>query len=125
MRKYFCRNDIILIISILSVSFIFLIAVIASRRQGDRVVIYADGVKVYELSLSDDTSVDVEGYNGSHNTITVSGGSAYMSYATCPDKLCRHQGKINRTGQSIVCLPDRVVVKVEGKDGSEYDALTR
>lgn len=125
MRKYFGRNDIILICTLLSVSVIFLIVLNVLNRQGDRAYVYTDGVKVYELPLSIDTSVEIEGFNGSHNTLTVSGGYAYMSDATCPDKLCIHQGRINKTGQSIVCLPDRVVVKIEGKDGSEYDAVTR
>ena len=47
---------------------------------------------------------------------------ADMKEADCPDKLCVHQKAISAENESIVCLPNRVVVTVtnskkEGMDG--------
>jgi len=49
-------------------------------------------------------------------------GKADMKEADCPDKLCVHQKAISAENESIVCLPNRVVVTVtnskkEGMDG--------
>ncbi|HRR92028.1 MAG TPA: NusG domain II-containing protein [bacterium] len=40
----------------------------------------------------------------------------------CPDKLCVKQGYISESGQVIICLPNRVVIKIEGR--ASFDALT-
>ena len=109
----------------LAVSFITALSVSSFHVKGERVRVYVDGMAVSEYSLSDEISIDIKGYGGGYNSLRISDGAAYMTDASCPDKLCIHQGKADRSGQSIVCLPNRVVVKVEGKDGNGYDAITR
>ena len=42
----------------------------------------------------------------------IKSGTAYISEASCPDKQCMKQGKISRAGEMLVCLPNRVVVKI-------------
>ena len=46
----------------------------------------------------------------------IKNGMAYMKHADCPDKLCVNTGKICRTSEKIVCLPNRVMVEVIGAD---------
>ena len=53
--------------------------------------------------------------------LTIKSGKAYMSEAGCPDKVCVSQGEISRTGESIICLPNRIVVTIEGNNKSEDD----
>lgn len=53
--------------------------------------------------------------NGGTNILTVENGQAYMSHADCPDKVCIGMGHISRAGDSIICLPNRVVITVEGE----------
>ena len=125
MCKFFCRNDIILIASILAVSILFMILNGVFHEEGKKVIVYTDGTVMGEYSLSKDQSITIDGYSGGHNVLTISGGTACMSDASCPDKLCMHQGKVSRSGQSIVCLPNRVVIKIEGEDAGGYDAVTR
>ena len=125
MNKYVSRNDIILIMSIMIVSVLGMVAVSLSHRTGDRVFVYVDGVLTGEYPLSEDALIDISGYDDGVNTLRILDGEAYMEEASCPDKLCIHQGKAYKAGQSIVCLPNRVVIKITGKDDSEYDAITR
>ena len=47
-----------------------------------------------------------------------------MIEADCPDQLCVHQKKISMNHESIICLPNRVVVEIESSENSEYDAVT-
>lgn len=51
---------------------------------------------------------------------------AHIIESPCPDKLCIHQGYINKNGQSILCLPEKVMVTAiaDKKDG-EPDAVLR
>ena len=37
-----------------------------------------------------------------------------MEEADCPTQDCVHTGTITRTGQSIVCLPARIIIRLEG-----------
>ncbi len=42
-------------------------------------------------------------------------GKADVTEADCPDKLCVHQKAISKTHETIVCLPNKVVVEVTGE----------
>ena len=57
-----------------------------------------------------------------HITLVIERGGVYVEYADCPTQDCVSTGKITRTGESIVCLPNRVVVTLEG--AGEFDAVT-
>ena len=123
MRKYFGRNVIILIAAMVLIS-LLCVAVFAIKSQtGSRVLIYVDGRLKCEYELSDDIAVELEGYEGGSNRLVISEGEAFISDASCPDKLCIHQGRISKEGEELVCLPNRVIVKIEGKDA--HDAITR
>ena len=53
-------------------------------------------------------------------------GAARMEDADCPDQICVRQGKIRAQGETIICLPNRVVVRITGTgepDGEEVDAV--
>lgn len=44
----------------------------------------------------------------------------------CPDKLCLHQGYINKSGQTILCLPEKILITaVADKKDGEPDAVLR
>ena len=47
-----------------------------------------------------------------------------MIDATCPDHICVNQKEISKTGETIVCLPNKVIVEIKGADSSELDAVT-
>ena len=78
-----------------------------------------------EYALDEDIEVFVKGYKDDGNTLVIRDGSAYFTEASCPDKLCINQGRISRVGQELVCLPNRIIIKIGGKDDGEYDAVTQ
>ncbi len=87
-------------------------------KNPDTVSVYVDGELFGEYSLSLDTEISVNGTN----TVKIENGEAYMFSSTCPDKLCIHQGKIGKTGKSIICLPNRVSVETKN---SVHDEVSR
>ena len=51
-------------------------------------------------------------------------GRARVLASSCPDQLCVHQGEIRYSGQTIVCLPNRVVVEVVSDDEPALDGMS-
>lgn len=80
---------------------------------GERVCIYVDSKEYKTVSLNENITINIETEYGK-NTVTVRDGKVFIDEADCPDKLCQN-GKISKAGQSIVCLPNRVSVLIEGK----------
>lgn len=92
-------------------------------KSGNIVKVSLNNKTQYVLSLTEDKIVSVEGLLGD-NVIEIKDGKVHMKDAPCPDKLCIHQGWIDRG--AIVCLPNKVVVSVSGDEGKkEFDAVTR
>ena len=46
-----------------------------------------------------------------------------MTDADCPDQLCVHQKAASKNHESIICLPNKVVVEVDGSEEREFDAV--
>jgi len=90
--------------------------------SGNLVEVSLDNRPVYILDLSENREVSVRGPLG-NNVIEIRGGKVRMKEAPCPNKLCVHQGWIERG--SIICLPNKVFVTVGGNEDKEYDAVTR
>jgi len=77
---------------------------------------------VTEISLDADGRHPVTGPLGTA-FLVVEKGRARLENAPCPLKICEAMGSIERPGQVIVCLPNRIVVKVSGLE--EIDAVSR
>ena len=122
MRKR--KSDYILIIAIVLVAALLWVGLRITGKAGTSVRVTVDG-KIYgEYRLDDELEIRI-GDEKSYNMLIIQNGEAYVAEASCPDKLCVHQGKIHYSGQSIVCLPNKVVVEVVGGEQSEYDAVAR
>ncbi len=68
--------------------------------------------------------IHIELENGKYIDILVDENGSYVKDVICPDKVCQKTGVVNKVGQSIVCLPNRVVVYVEGKTESDVDDIS-
>ncbi len=68
-------------------------------------------------SLDEDRTIEI----GSGNTCEIKNGEVKMIYADCPDKTCMHGKAISKAGESIVCLPNHVILKITGEDDKDKD----
>ncbi len=92
-------------------------------RKADGTVanVYQDGVCIRSIDLSRVTESErivIEGAGGA-NTILVEPGRICIEAADCPDQVCVNTGWISDSAAPIVCLPHRLVVRIEG--GTESD----
>ncbi len=70
----------------------------------------------HEYSLDGDATVALDCL-----TVHISGGEVWVTDSQCRDGTCEHTGKISRAGQSIVCLPNGVVITVNGKSDLHWE----
>ena len=113
-------RDLILAVSIIVLAAGFYIGHrIVNQKPAVIVEVSVDGEVVEELDLSKNGEYVISGYPNGTNTLIIEDGEAYISDATCPDRICIHQGKINQSGEMIVCLPNLMIAKSIGEyDGS-------
>lgn len=117
------RNDAILIAALTLLGGALAVFLYATRQDGGYASVQVDGETVMELPLSEDARV-VLGEGGHTNTLVIRNGTAQVVEADCPDQICVNHGAIRYAGESIVCLPHKLVVSVEGGQGSGIDANT-
>lgn len=125
-KKLFKKNDLILIIFLTLASAVMLIGISLFSQKGATVVVSVDGKEVASFPLDEDTIYNIGGYHGGENILEVKDGKAHLTDASCPDKLCVNMGYISKSGQSIICLPNKVVIEIKGntKDNNNFDTIS-
>ena len=127
-NKVRLKRDIILVLSMVIIAAAaFLIINFAVKKDGSYAVIKVDGKVIKTLYLnSGETTIEVNGYQGGVNKVVINDGKVSMTEADCPDELCVKTGKISRVGETIVCLPHRVVVEIKGSpDDDSIDSVVK
>ena len=124
MGKWLKKRDIILIVSLLVVGIIALVIWhFIYSVDGKYVTIEQRDNLIGIYPLNVDKEIEIEHRGEVVNKIVIEDGYCYMEEAECPDHLCIKQGKVNKSGQTIVCLPNRVVVTVVDSNNSDYDSV--
>ena len=94
----------------------------AAKAPGELTVeVTVDGETVERCALSAYTGGTYES-RGYTLTVAAENGAVRVSESDCPNQDCVHSGAISRAGQSVVCLPARVAVTLEGA-AADYDLI--
>ncbi len=111
------RNDIILAAVILIIAVAGLLFIKFTKAPGNNVVVKIDGKDVVTYSLSENVRYEIKtGDNDEHiNVLVIEDGKAYITEANCPDGICKEYKPVSYVGETIVCLPHKVVVEVIGE----------
>lgn len=83
--------------------------------SGKAVVIYLGEEEKARYSLDEEVDVTLEGIKEGHNHLIIREGKADVTEATCPDQICVKQAAVSEIGEVIVCLPNQVIVAIEGE----------
>ncbi|GAK57646.1 hypothetical protein U27_04613 [Candidatus Vecturithrix granuli] len=92
--------------------------------EGSQVQIETDGRIFQVVSLDVDQTIAVPGPLGA-TFVVIHAGAVHVSASPCHNKICVNTGEISYAGQMIVCVPNKVVVRVIGKQELPYDAVTQ
>ena len=122
-KKHNIRNDIIFIVALLLIAAFGALYLFVFRDGGNTVKVTVDGKTYGVYSLNENITEDIHTGNGNLNRLIIRDGKAYMKTATCPDGICVSHKPIFRDGESIVCLPNKVVVTVTTTDTDSPDVV--
>lgn len=112
------RNDRLLGVCIILAAILCLGIYRMTSRTGAEAVVYINGERTAAYPLWEDAQVLLNGTN----LLVIRNGMADITEADCPDKLCVGQSAISRSGESLVCLPNRMIVVIEGDAQDGVDA---
>ncbi len=117
------KLDIVLIISLILFSFIFIIKdrFFASNSNNKYIAISVDGKDYKNLEFKEKTYIYPLKTKFGFNKIEVAKDYVRVLEADCPNKLDVQQGKIYRANQSIVCIPNRMIIQIKSKDSNNND----
>ncbi len=110
------KNDILLILAILIIFLVPLAIFLFGGEEGAYAEVLIDGKSAVVYSLSENITVDIDTEKGGRNILEIKENSAKIIFANCPDGICSKHRKINKTNETIVCLPHKVVVKIISKN---------
>ncbi len=117
------RNDLILIGILLLLCLGVYGFFQLNKEEGGQVVVKVDGVITDTYDLSQDGEYTIEGANGQINTFRIKDEQVDMIDASCPDKLCVNQHDIHYNHETIVCLPNMVVLEVISEEENDIDVI--
>ena len=106
------RNDVILAVVLLLLAAAAMLFWHFSKADGDFAVVLIDGVETARYALDTDTEVEIVTDGGGTNTLVIRGGKAFVEAANCPDLVCVGHRAISHVGETIVCLPHKLVIKI-------------
>lgn len=125
MSKIITKADIVLFVALIALG-IFLSVSVFRGSSGSSVRITVDGklYGTYPLGRNDTITIRQDGHE---NIITIRDDAVFMEYSDCKNQICVDTGKISKTNQSIVCLPNRVAVTItgDGGGGDGVDAISQ
>jgi len=138
----FCRFDaavIILVLLVAAGTALQLYRVTQSSMTAgshQEAVLTVSGEEVWRVNLADITTQETHKVTVDAGSLTVlaKAGKVCISASDCPDQICVHTGWLTSTGQTAVCLPFKVVLKVVSVDGQGsitqdtsalYDAISK
>ncbi len=129
--KKFGKRDIGLIITLLLMATVCWLVVqwMGQKTIAATVVVTVDGEEYGRYPLAENQEIPIaigeEKQASETNFLRIQDGVAQMITADCPDQICVHQKAISHTNESIVCLPNRVVVTIASGEKSQFDSMVR
>ena len=122
-RKYFALADLIVVSIVIIIAFFGFFRLFAKSTGRELVAVIRVGGNVYEeiplSAVEKEYDLVVEGYDLEKLTLHITSSSVEFVDSSCPDKLCVNTGKLTDAGDSAVCLPHRVSVKLVESEGAQ------
>lgn len=102
------KGDFIIIAVVLLAAVIVFSLFFFCGTSGKTVIIKQNNVVVETLPISENNTVTLSG-----NTVQIKNGEVSVIKANCKNQICRKHTAISKVGESIVCLPNKVIVTIE------------
>ncbi len=117
------KTDILIITLLLILSACMYYFFSLQKDTGVIVAVKCDGKTIAEYPLDKDITLTI-GSEKDFNVLEIKDGKVKITEADCPDKLCVKQKEISLNGETIICLPHKLVVEIEGGENTEVDSVS-
>lgn len=110
------KKDIFLVLIIIFVIIVLFVANnIINEKESESIEIYVDNkiYKTIQVNGKEELEIDI---GDKYNNVKIHDGGVEMTDASCPDKVCVNTGFISEASQRIVCMPNKVVIKIKTLD---------
>ena len=114
------RIDLIVIASLLLLSLLCFLVLAVFRKPGAYATVTHDNKVIAKYPMEID---GVYSLNGGSNTLTIKGGVVFITHSTCPTHSCERY-KAKYVGQKITCLPNDIIVAIEGESDGSVDFVS-
>jgi hypothetical protein len=114
-------GDIIVASLLIVGSLVWIAMGIVPHEAGSVAVVEVSGKKVAELKLNHENYITIRGKLGAV-LIGIDGSGIRILESKCPNKLCKKMGAVNKAGEWIACIPNELVIRIEGDSG--VDAIS-
>ena len=121
------KNDLILILVFCVAALFALLAVRSGRKEGALAQVRIDGKLYGNYSLAEEQTVPIRGEDFV-SVLVIRDGAADMTEADCPDQVCVKHHPVRFRGETIVCLPHKLVVEIisdQEEDSGGIDAVSK
>ena len=119
-RKTFKPSDIIILLAAAAIFAAALIFRSIAAPNGSSAAVFYNGGRIAELPLNKDEVYPFDEYGV---TVEVKDRSVRILYSDCPDKVCENTGFISSPTQAVVCLPNRISVRIIDDTDSNIDVV--
>ena len=114
-------GDTVVILAVLIAAGVLFAFSFLPKEAGAYLSVSSDAGEV-RYSLAENRTVTL--MSGGHTLcIVIENQHAYVSSSDCPDKTCLHQGKISSVGETVICVPSGVVLRILGEGSHENDIV--
>ncbi len=120
----FLKGDIFIVGLILLLAITIFIVMLPKTYENNYLEIYLDGELLYRIELTEETKEVITIDSSVQNTISIDGTQVSIIDATCYDHICETTGCISKAGEVIVCMPNKLLLKIVGEEAeSDFDAV--
>jgi len=116
-------GDYILVVMILIGLLVGLLSIQSSVNEGQTVSIFLENRELYHLLIFEDRTIAVQGDIG-ETVVKIEHGKVWIESAPCTHQICKNMGKISRPGEIIVCIPNKLLIRIEGDREHSIDGMT-
>lgn len=116
-HKKMSTIDIIVITIVISLALAGVIFISTVKPTGDKVKIFVDGEVYKTVALNQEEPLDIN-IKGK-NVVTIRDGAVYMKWSDCKNQDCVKHKEISTEDDEIICLPNKVEVKIISEIGAE------
>ena len=124
------KNKILIFVTLLLlVVLTYFSYIIYNKKINNKIAkIYQDGKQIYEINLDkveEAYTIKIDGDKEHYNIVEVRKGEIGIIEASCPDKVCVNMGFVSDGLLPITCLPNKLIIEIEGGEESEYDVQVK